>query len=161
MTGGVHGLFCLGTIGEFYALTGSEKLEVVEATLDAADNSVPLYAQTGGIATADVIRLTKAVQDRGVAAVSVVTPNQAELEEHFLRIADGSHIPIILYTIPSRTGVRLEPDTVAARCGRRPGHSGSSGCRHCLPVVYSRGNADPRIRCGGSPQRASHGRGLP
>lgn len=119
MTGGVHGLFCLGTTGEFYALTESEKLEVVEATLDAADNSVPVYAGTRGIATADAIRLTKAVQGRGVAAVSVgtpyfVTPNQAELEEHSLRIEDGSQIPIIRYNIPSRTGVRLEPDTVAA-----------------------------------------------
>jgi len=115
---GVHGLFCLGTTGEFYALTPEEKECIVKVVVEEAKGRVPVYAGTGGISTREVISLTKKVQDTGVKAVSVITPyfispSQDELYSHYEEIARSLDIPIILYNIPMRTGVHLEAETVS------------------------------------------------
>lgn len=116
---GVHGIFCLGTNGEFYALSEEEKYQVVEAVVDEVNGQVPVYAGSGEIATRTVIRLTKQFQKLGADAVSIVTPyfinpSQHELYHHYRRIAEAVDLPIILYNIPMRTHVNLEPETVAA-----------------------------------------------
>jgi len=116
---GVHGIFCLGTNGEFYALSESEKSRVVETVVDEVNGQVPVYAGSGEIATRTVIRLTKRFKKLGADAVSIVTPyfihpSQHELYHHYARIAVETEFPIILYNIPMRTNVRLEPETVAA-----------------------------------------------
>lgn len=116
---GVHGIFCLGTNGEFYALTEEEKLKIAETVVDEVNGKVPVYAGSGDIATRNVIRLTNKLQKIGVSAVSIVTPyfinpSQYELYKHYARIAMETELPIILYNIPSRTHVNLEPETVAA-----------------------------------------------
>ncbi|MDI9418618.1 MAG: 4-hydroxy-tetrahydrodipicolinate synthase [Firmicutes bacterium] len=116
---GVHGIFCLGTNGEFYALSEREKYRVVETVVDEADGRVPVYAGSGEIATRTVIRLTKRFRKLGADAVSIVTPyfihpTQHELYHHYARIAVETEFPIILYNIPMRTNVKLEPETVTA-----------------------------------------------
>ncbi|HOB08520.1 MAG: 4-hydroxy-tetrahydrodipicolinate synthase [Limnochordia bacterium] len=115
---GVHGIFCLGTNGEFYALSEREKYRVVETVVDEVSGKVPVYAGSGEIATRTVIRLTKRFKKLGADAVSIVTPyfihpTQHELYHHYGRIAVETEFPIILYNIPMRTNVKLEPETVA------------------------------------------------
>ncbi len=114
---GVHGIFCLGTNGEFYALSEIEKMKIVEAVVDEVNGKVPVYAGSGEIATRTVIHLTNQFKRLGVSAVSIVTPyfikpSQHELYHHYGRIALETEFPVILYNIPMRTGVNLEPNTV-------------------------------------------------
>lgn len=114
---GVHGLFVLGTNGEFIALSEAEKLRVAAIAVDQARGRVPVIAGTGAYATRDVIELNHKMQDAGVDAVSVITPyfngaTQAELFTHYERIAQGTSLPVVLYTIPAKTGITLNVDTV-------------------------------------------------
>jgi len=116
--GGVHGLFPVGSQGEFYALEKEEKKKVVEIVLDQAKGKVPVYAGTGAITTKEAITLTKMAENIGVDAVSVITPffispTQDELYEHYLAIAKSTHLPVLLYNNPGRTGVNLSADLVA------------------------------------------------
>lgn len=115
---GVHGLFCLGTTGEFYGLTDDEKELIVKTVVEEAKGRVPVYAGTGGTTTKQVIALTKRLEKLGIDAVSVITPyfiapNQEELYLHYEKIAQSVDIDIILYNIPMRTAIHLEADTVA------------------------------------------------
>ncbi|WP_118183077.1 4-hydroxy-tetrahydrodipicolinate synthase [Paraburkholderia phosphatilytica] len=114
---GVHALFVLGTNGEFVALSEAEKLRVARIAVDHARGRVPVIAGTGAYATRDVIELNHRMQDTGVDAVSVITPyfngtTQQELFTHYERIARGTSLPVMLYTIPAKAGVTLTVDTV-------------------------------------------------
>lgn len=114
---GVHGLFVLGTNGEFIALSEAEKLRVARIAVDQARSRVPVIAGTGAYATRDVIALNRKMEDVGVDAVSVITPyfngaTQQELFTHYERIARGTSLPVMLYTIPAKAGVTLNVDTV-------------------------------------------------
>jgi 4-hydroxy-tetrahydrodipicolinate synthase len=114
---GVHGLFVLGTNGEFIALSEAEKLRIAAITVDQARGRVPVIAGTGAYATRDVIELNHKIQDTGVDAVSVITPyfngaTQQELFTHYERIARSTTLPVMLYTIPAKAGITLNIDTV-------------------------------------------------
>ena len=116
--GGVHGLFPVGSQGEFYALDKEEKKKVIETVMDQAKGKVPVYAGTGAVTTKEVITLTKMAEDIGVDAVSVITPfficpTQSELYDHYLAIAKSTSLPVVLYNNPGRTGVDLSVDVVA------------------------------------------------
>ncbi|MDF2725781.1 MAG: 4-hydroxy-tetrahydrodipicolinate synthase [Paenibacillus sp.] len=115
---GVHGLFCLGTNGEFFSLNEAEKLKVASIVLEETGGRVPVYAGTGAISTEETIRLTRAMEGIGVDAVSVITPyflsfSQEELLRHYERLADSTDLPLILYNIPNQTGNALQASTVA------------------------------------------------
>jgi len=115
--GGVHGLFPVGSQGEFYALEKEEKKKIIEVVLDQAKGKVPIYAGTGAITTKETITLTKMAQDIGVDAASIITPffvspTQDELYEHYLAVAKSTNLPILLYNNPGRTGVSLSTDLV-------------------------------------------------
>jgi len=115
---GVHGLFCLGTNGEFYALSMEEKLEVIRIVVDENKGRLPVCAGTGCITTAETIYLSRKAQELGVDAVSIISPyfvavSQDELYNHYKEIAESIDIPIILYNIPMRTGVNFDYKTVA------------------------------------------------
>ncbi|MBG7621675.1 4-hydroxy-tetrahydrodipicolinate synthase [Herbaspirillum sp. AP02] len=114
---GVHGLFVLGTNGEFISLSEAEKLRVARIAVDQAKGRVPVIAGTGAYATREVIALNSKMQDQGIEAVSVITPyfngaTQAELFKHYDSIARATSLPVMLYTIPAKTGVQLNIDTV-------------------------------------------------
>lgn len=114
---GVHGLFVLGTNGEFISLSEPEKLRIARIAVDQARSRVPVIAGTGAYATRDVIALNRKMEDVGVDAVSVITPyfngaTQAELFMHYERIARATALPVMLYTIPAKAGVTLNVDTV-------------------------------------------------
>jgi 4-hydroxy-tetrahydrodipicolinate synthase len=72
--GGVHGLFPIGSQGEFYALTFEEKKRVIELVVEETRGRVPVYAGTGAITTREAIALAKMAEAAGVSAVSVLTP---------------------------------------------------------------------------------------
>ncbi|GLU31860.1 4-hydroxy-tetrahydrodipicolinate synthase [Trinickia caryophylli] len=114
---GVHGLFVLGTNGEFIALSEEEKLRIARIAVDQARSRVPVIAGTGAYATRDVIALNRKMEDVGVGAVSVITPyfngaTQQELFAHYERIARATSLPVMLYTIPAKAGVTLAIETV-------------------------------------------------
>jgi 4-hydroxy-tetrahydrodipicolinate synthase len=115
--GGVHGLFPLGSTGEWYGLSFDQKREVIEAVIEANNKRVPIYAGTGAITTKETISLTKMATDIGVDALSVSTPvfialNDQELYNHYQAIASSTDLPIILYNNPGRTGINLSVDLV-------------------------------------------------
>ena len=72
--GGSHGLFVVGTTGEFYGLSPEEKKELFEITVDQTRGRVPVYAGTGAITTREAIHLTRYAEEAKVDAVSVLTP---------------------------------------------------------------------------------------
>jgi 4-hydroxy-tetrahydrodipicolinate synthase len=111
-----NGVFCAGTNGEFYALSFEEKVRVTETCVEAAAGRVPVLGHIGEISTNQTIALGKVIERLGVKAVSAVTPSfiacsQAELVNHYRKVADALTIPLYLYNIPARTGNTLEPET--------------------------------------------------
>lgn len=115
---GIHGLFCLGTNGEFYTLSHKERFQIIETVVAATDRRVPVLAGVGAISTRETIELARAAESLHVEAISVITPyfiplSQAELIRHYRNVADATSLPMMLYNIPMRTGNHLEPETVA------------------------------------------------
>jgi 4-hydroxy-tetrahydrodipicolinate synthase len=115
---GVHGLFSLGSTGEYYGLSFDQKKEIIETVVEATNKRVPVYVGTGATTTKETISLTRlAAEIGGVDAVSVITPvfispNAQELYNHYQAIASSTDLPIILYNNPSRTGINLNVDLV-------------------------------------------------
>jgi len=117
IAGGVHGLFAVGTQGEFYALTYEEKKKVIETVVEEARGRVPVYAGTGAVTTREATALTQMAESAGVNAVSVITPyfikpNEVELLDYFETIAKSTRLPVLLYGNPARTGISLSADLV-------------------------------------------------
>lgn len=114
----IHGLFILGTNGEFHVLSKEEKIYFAEIVIKAAAKRVPVYVGTGGNSTEEVIELTKVMENLGADAVSVITPyfvvpTEEELYHHYKKIAEEVNIPIIMYNIPRNTGIHLSTGLVA------------------------------------------------
>jgi 4-hydroxy-tetrahydrodipicolinate synthase len=127
---GVHGLFCLGTNGEFFSLTFDEKVRVAEIVAEASEGKLPVYAGAGCTSTAETIRLAQRLEAVGVQALSVITPyfltyTQEELFRHFAQVAEATTLPIVLYNIPARTSNALQPKTFLNRMGVPAGPSRS------------------------------------
>jgi 4-hydroxy-tetrahydrodipicolinate synthase len=116
---GVHGIFVLGTTGEFYSLSESEKQEIMAVTVAHVNKRVPVFAGTGAETTREVIHLTKIAENEGIDGVSIITPyfiapNQSEIAAHFRKIAENTSLPIILYSNPQMGSfLKIEPETVA------------------------------------------------
>jgi 4-hydroxy-tetrahydrodipicolinate synthase len=116
--GGVHGLFAISSQGEFWAFDPEEKRRILEVVVDEAGGRVPVYGGTAAVSTRKAVALTRMAEEVGVDAVSVLTPffvspTQQELYEHYAAIAGATSLPIVLYSNPGRTGVRLAPETLA------------------------------------------------
>lgn len=116
--GGVHGLFPVGSQGEFFSLTQEEKRSVLKIVVDEVGGRVPVYAGTGAVTTREAVETTLMARDLGVSAVSVITPyfivpSQQELIRHYMTIAEAApDLPMLLYSNPDRTGVAMPPATV-------------------------------------------------
>ncbi len=116
---GVHGIFVLGTTGEFYALDEAEKQRIVAEAVAQGGQRLPVYAGTGAETTREVLRLTRMAEREGAVGVSVITPyfikpTQAELFDHFRRVAESTPLPVVLYNNPATCGgLSIEPETVA------------------------------------------------
>jgi len=119
---GVHGVFGVGSQGEFYALTKKEKQKVMEVVQEAAKGRVPVYMGIGAVTTREVIELNEIATGIGVDAVSIMTPyfirpSQDELYEHYMSIARRSKLPILLYNNCGRTGVNISASLAARLAG--------------------------------------------
>ncbi|HEY5853161.1 MAG TPA: dihydrodipicolinate synthase family protein, partial [Aldersonia sp.] len=108
-----------GSTGEFAALTGTERRQLVETVVDQAAGRVPVVAQTGAVSTTEAVELSRHAEAAGASVLMVVTPyyETLTLDETltYLRtVADAVTIPIMLYNLPAATGVNLTPDIVGA-----------------------------------------------
>jgi len=115
---GVHGLFVVGTTGEFYGLDPEEKRDIYKAAVDETRGRIPVYAGTNGITTRETVMLTEIAEECRVDAVSILTPmflspKQEELINHYKTVAGNTDLPVILYNNPPKTSVSLSPSTVA------------------------------------------------
>ena len=115
---GIDGLVICGTTGEGSTLTDEEHREAIAFAVKRAQKRVPIIAGTGSNDMAYAIDLTKFACEAGADAVLVVTPyynkaTQNGLIKMFTEIANVSTVPVILYNVPSRTGVNLNPKSVA------------------------------------------------
>ncbi|WP_462425052.1 4-hydroxy-tetrahydrodipicolinate synthase [Fusobacterium sp. THCT13E1] len=101
-----------GTTGEGSTLNDEEKISVIEFTVNIINNRIPVIAGTGSNDTRHAAEFSKRVEKLGVDGLLVVTPyynkgNENGIYEHYKTIAEGVKIPVILYNVPSRTGVNL------------------------------------------------------
>jgi 4-hydroxy-tetrahydrodipicolinate synthase len=106
-----------GTTGESPTLTRQEHLRVVEITLEEAKGKVPIVAGAGGYNTADVIALVRELAAMGVDGIVSVSPyynkpTQEGLYQHYKSLAAATPLPLLLYSVQSRTGVNIEAATV-------------------------------------------------
>lgn len=114
---GIDGLVVCGTTGEGSTLSDEEHKSAIEFMVKQVAGRVPVIAGTGSNDTAYAVELTKHACQMGVDGVLTVTPyynkaTQKGLIKSFTAIADASTVPVILYNVPSRTGVNIAPKTV-------------------------------------------------
>ena len=114
---GVQGIVPCGTTGESPTLSHSEHRELISRTVKHVQGRTQVLAGTGSNSTQEAIELTQAACEDGVDAVMLVNPyynkpTQAGLIQHFLKIADCSSVPVMLYNIQGRTGVNIEVESM-------------------------------------------------
>ena len=112
----VDAIIVCGTTGEASTMTTDEKLDTIKCAVKTSNGRIPIIAGTGGNNTKQVIEYSKQVEKLGVDGLLIVTPyynkcTQNGLIEHYKEIAKNVSLPIILYSVPSRTGVNIEPKT--------------------------------------------------
>jgi 4-hydroxy-tetrahydrodipicolinate synthase len=115
---GSHGISVTGTTGEPSSLTMEERKRVIRVAMEAVNRRVPFVPGAGSTNHAETLELTRYAESLGVDAVLLITPyynrpSQEGLFRHFDAVAKSTGLPVILYNIPGRTAVNLEPDTLA------------------------------------------------
>lgn len=110
-----------GTTGESAALDAVEHVQAIKYTVDVVNKRVPVIAGTGSNDTAFGVKISNEAEKAGADALLMVTPyynktSQSGLIRHYNYIADRVSTPIILYNVPSRTGVNIKPETYAELC---------------------------------------------
>ena len=113
---GIDSLIICGTTGESSTMSLEEKKSVIEFSIKIANGRVPIIAGTGGNNTKEVINLSKYAESVGADGLLLVTPyynktTQNGLIAHFTEVSKSVSLPIILYNVPSRTGLNIEPET--------------------------------------------------
>ncbi len=114
-------IICCGTTGESSTLTMDERLSVIQFVVERVNGRVPVIAGTGGNNTEEVISNSKSAEAIGVDGLLIVTPyynktSQQGLVRHFFTVADAVETPILVYNVPSRTGLNVLPQTMAELC---------------------------------------------
>ena len=136
------GIVPCGTTGESATLSWAEHERVIEIVIEAAEKRVPVIAGTGSNSTDEAVMLTKQAAKSGADATLHVSPyynrpTQQGLYLHFKAVAECADIPVILYNIASRTGVNIEPETVA-RLAR--------DCKNIVGIKEASGNLEQMSR---------------
>ena len=113
----IDALIVLGTTGEAPVFDSEEKRKIISAVLEEATGKVPIIVGTGSNNTKKVVENNRLAEDLKADGVLIVNPyynkgTQESLVEHYKYIADKTHLPIILYNVPSRTGMNMLPETV-------------------------------------------------
>ena len=112
----VDSLIVCGTTGESATMSEEEKKEAIKFVVEKVNKRVPVIAGTGSNNTVSAIKMTKYAEEIGADGVLVITPyynktTQNGLIAHYTEIAKNTNLPIILYNVPSRTGVNINPET--------------------------------------------------
>ena len=115
---GIDALVPVGTTGESPTLSHDEHRQVIEKVIETAAGRVKVVAGTGSNSTKEAMALTQHAKDVGADAALMVAPyynkpTQEGLYRHFAAVADEVKLPIVLYNIPGRTGITMEPHTIA------------------------------------------------
>jgi 4-hydroxy-tetrahydrodipicolinate synthase len=115
---GIHFLVPCGTTGENPTLSREEHLRVVEITLEEAQGRTPVLAGCGGNDTRRVVELARDLEALGADGLLIATPYYNKptpegLYQHYLEVARATRLPIVVYNVPSRTGLNVEPATLA------------------------------------------------
>jgi len=139
---GTSGIVPCGTTGESATLSFEEHERVIEITIEQVKKRIPVIAGTGSNSTQEAIILTRHAAKSGADASLQVSPyynrpTQKGLYEHFKAVAESVNIPIILYNIASRTGVNIEPETIAKL---------AHDCPNIVGVKEASGNLDQMSR---------------
>lgn len=113
----VDALLVCGTTGEPCTMTEFEKMSVIQFAKERIGGRVPLVVGTGGNNTAEVVNFIGKIQDMDISALLCVTPyynktTQNGLVRHYGAIAESTFLPVIIYNVPSRTGVNVQPKTL-------------------------------------------------
>ena len=125
---GVDALVVCGTTGEASTLSGKERVQLTRFVVDLVKGRVPVLAGTGSNNTRFTLDLSREVEAAGADGILVVTPYYNKCTEsgmiaHYEKIADNVSVPMILYSVPSRTGVNISPSVVKV-LSRHPGIAG-------------------------------------
>lgn len=118
IAGGTDCILSCGTTGEASTMSEEEHMDVVRFTIEKVNHRVPVIAGTGSNCTETAVKLSMQAEQAGADGVLLVTPyynkaTQGGLIQHFTAVASKVKIPCILYNIPSRTGVTIQPETMA------------------------------------------------
>jgi 4-hydroxy-tetrahydrodipicolinate synthase len=113
----IDALIVLGTTGEAPVFDYEEKRKIISAVIEEATGKVPVIIGTGSNNTKKVIENNKLAEDLKADGVLIVNPyynkgTQESLVDHYKYIAEKTHLPIILYNVPSRTGMNMRPETI-------------------------------------------------
>jgi 4-hydroxy-tetrahydrodipicolinate synthase len=119
---GVGGLIPCGSTGEFTALSTAERKRVTEVIVQAAEGTIPVVPHTGALTTKETIELSTHAEQSGAAAVMVVppfyeSPGWSALVDHYGSVASAISIPIMIYNIPSASGVPMTAEDIAELAG--------------------------------------------
>lgn len=114
---GSDSLVISGTTGESPTLTAEEKVALFKHVVKVVNKRVPVIAGTGNYNTKESVELTKKAEDVGVDAILLVAPyynkpNQEGLYQHFKTIAENTTLPVMIYNIPGRSVINIEPETI-------------------------------------------------
>ncbi len=118
---GVDALIAVGTTGEPATMTWEEHLSVIRRVVDIVRHRVPVIAGTGSNCTREAVDAARAAKEFGADAQLVVTPyynktSQQGLVAHFHAVADAATLPVIVYNVPSRTGLNIGPESLKEIC---------------------------------------------
>ncbi len=118
VAGGVDGIVPVGTTGESPTLTHDEHMEVIRLAVEYAAGRCQVIAGTGSNSTAEAIEMTKIAEELGADGTLQVCPyynkpSQEGLYRHFKAVAESSKLPVLLYSIPGRSGIEIAVETVA------------------------------------------------
>jgi 4-hydroxy-tetrahydrodipicolinate synthase len=125
---GIHFLVPCGTTGESPTLTEDERVRIVELVVEEAAGKVPVLAGAGGYDTREVIHVARRMREVGASGLLSVTPYYNKptpegLYQHYRAIAEAVQLPVIVYNVPGRTGVNVDPPTLV-RIATIPGIAG-------------------------------------
>lgn len=148
LSGGVRGLVVCGTTGEAAAMSKDEQLEVLDAVLRIAQPGQVIMGLSDNNLQ-EVLAFQKSIQSRDIAGVLVpapyyIRPSQQGIESFFQTVADASSVPVVLYDIPYRTGVKIERETIR-RIVRHPKIAAVKDCSgdvETTMALISDGNAE-------------------
>ncbi|WP_050181398.1 4-hydroxy-tetrahydrodipicolinate synthase [Domibacillus robiginosus] len=137
---GTDSLVVAGTTGESPTLTSEEKVALFRHTVKVVNGRIPVIAGTGSNNTKASIELTKKAEAEGVDAIMLVAPyynkpNQEGLFQHFKTVAESTHLPVMIYNIPGRSSVLVEPKTTIRLANEVPNIMSTKEASGSLDII--------------------------